>query len=99
MALKKVLVTGMSGLIGGLVRERLEGKYMLSALNRRPVPGVECHQADIADLDAIRPAFEGIDVVVHLAAMAQPGRYMGRIVKWEYRGMLQRLRGIAGSGR
>ena len=27
MALKKVLVTGMSGLIGGLVRERLEGKY------------------------------------------------------------------------
>ena len=77
MALKKVLVTGMSGLIGGLVRERLEGKYMLSALNRRPVPGVECHQADIADLDAIRPAFEGIDVVVHLAAMAQPG------VTWE----------------
>ena len=75
------------------------GEVYLSALNRRPVPGVECHQADIADLDAIRPAFEGIDVVVHLAAMAQPGRYMGRIVKWEYRGMLQRLRGIAGSGR
>ena len=27
MAQKKVLVTGMSGLIGGLVRERIEGKY------------------------------------------------------------------------
>ncbi len=77
MAQKKVLVTGMSGLIGGLVRERIESKYTLSALNRRAVPGVECHQADIADLDAIRPAFEGIDVVVHLAAMAQPG------VTWE----------------
>ena len=27
-----------------------------------------CYQADIADLEAIRPAFEGVDVVVHLAA-------------------------------
>ena len=67
MAERKVLVTGMSGLIGGLVRERIEGKYTLSALNRRPVEGIECYQADIADLDAIRPAFEGVDVVVHLA--------------------------------
>ena len=60
MAGKKVLVTGMSGLIGGLVRERIESKYTLSALNRSPVEGVECHQGDIADLDAIRPAFEGL---------------------------------------
>ena len=64
----KVLITGMSGLIGGAVRRRLEGRFELSALNRRPVEGVACHQADIADLEAIRPAFEGVDVVVHLAA-------------------------------
>lgn len=73
MTQKKVLITGMSGLIGGLVRERLEGTYALSALNRRPVPGVECHQVDIADLNAIQPAFEGVDVVVHLAAEARGG--------------------------
>ena len=73
MAKKKVLITGMSGLIGGIVRERLEGKYTLSALNRRPVEGIECHQADIADLDAIQPAFDGVDVVVHLAANARGG--------------------------
>ena len=73
MAQKKVLITGMSGLIGGIVRERLEGTYTLSALNRRPVEGIECYQADIADLDAIQPAFEGVDVVVHLAANAQGG--------------------------
>ncbi len=65
---KKVLVTGMSGLIGGAVRRQLEGKFDLSALNRRDVPGVRCHRANIADLDAILPAFEGIDAVVHLAA-------------------------------
>lgn len=66
----KVLITGMTGLIGGLLREHLEslGGYELSALNRRPIEGVECHQADIADLDAIRPTFENKDVVVHLAA-------------------------------
>ena len=64
----KVLITGMSGLIGGAVRRRLEGRFELSALNRRPVEGVPCHRADIADLDAIRPAFEGVDAVVHLAA-------------------------------
>ena len=68
--MKKVLVTGMSGLIGGLLRRHLEetGGYELSALNRRPVEGLPCLQADIGDLDAIRPAFAGIDVVVHLAA-------------------------------
>ena len=68
--MKKVLITGMSGLIGGLLRRRLEsiGGYELSALNRSFVEGVECHRADIADQEAIKPAFVGKDVVVHLAA-------------------------------
>ena len=65
---KSVLITGMSGLIGSVLRRHLEGKYVLSALNRRDVPGVECHHADIANLEAIQPAFEHKDVVVHLAA-------------------------------
>ena len=68
MAPRSVLVTGMSGLIGGALRRHLEGKYALSALNRQPVSGVPCHRADIADLAAIAPAFEGVDTVVHLAA-------------------------------
>jgi nucleoside-diphosphate-sugar epimerase len=71
MAQKKVLVTGMSGLIGGAVRRLLGEKYALSALNRSEVAGVPCHRADIADLEAIRPAFEGIETVVHLAAIAR----------------------------
>ena len=64
-----ILITGMTGLIGGEVRSRLEGRYQLRALNRRAVPGVDCHQADIGDLEAIAPAFAGVDVVVHLAAL------------------------------
>jgi nucleoside-diphosphate-sugar epimerase len=68
---KKILVTGMSGLIGSAVRRWLAEKYTLSALNRSDVPGVPCHRADIADLEAILPAFDGKDVVVHLAAIAR----------------------------
>lgn len=68
---RKVLVTGMSGLIGGIVHRHLQGRYQLSALNRRPVEGVQCHQADIGDFDAIRAAFTGVDMVVHLAALTR----------------------------
>ncbi|MSP14639.1 MAG: NAD(P)-dependent oxidoreductase [Chloroflexi bacterium] len=70
MAKQSILITGMSGLIGGLARHQLEGKYALRALNRSGVAGVECFQADIADLAAIQPAFEGVDIVIHLAAVA-----------------------------
>ena len=68
---ERILVTGMSGLIGGAVRERLESRYQLTALNRSLVPGVTTVQADIADFDSIRPAFENQQTVVHLAASAR----------------------------
>ncbi|HYE92923.1 MAG TPA: NAD(P)-dependent oxidoreductase [Terriglobales bacterium] len=64
-----VLVTGMSGLIGTAMRRHLDStRYELRSLSRREVPGVVNHRADIADLDAIAPAFAGADAVVHLAA-------------------------------
>jgi len=69
----RVLVTGMSGLIGSALRARLEGRVTLRALNRRDIAGVDCRRADIADLAAIEPAFRDIDVVVHLAAAAGGG--------------------------
>lgn len=67
---RRVLVTGLSGLIGGALRRQAGDRYVWRGLNRRPVDGVECHLADLGDLDAIRPAFAGIDTVVHLAAAA-----------------------------
>jgi nucleoside-diphosphate-sugar epimerase len=63
-----VLVTGLSGLIGGAFLEREGGAYDVRGLNRRPVAGVVTHRADIGDLEAIAPAFASVDVVVHLAA-------------------------------
>ncbi len=70
---KNILVTGMSGLIGGLSgRELARRGYAVSALNRQDVPGYPTTRASITDLDAIRPAFEGIDCVVHMAAYLGP---------------------------
>jgi uronate dehydrogenase len=70
LTIRRVLVTGLSGLIGGALHRELAGKYVLRALNRRPVAGVECHLADLGDFDAIRPAFADVDAVVHLGAAA-----------------------------
>jgi uronate dehydrogenase len=65
---KRILVTGMSGMIGGMVGRSLARNNYVRALNRQDVEGVDCVRADISDLDAMRPAFEGIDTVVHMAA-------------------------------
>src|SRR5438045_6469040 len=69
MAKRVVLVTGMSGLIGSALRRHLDpARYELRSLSRRAVDSVASHRADIGDLDAIQPAFAGVDTVVHLAA-------------------------------
>ena len=74
MAKSRVLVTGLSGLIGRAVRQEAGERFELSALNRSAVDGVPCHRADITNLEAIRPAFEGVDTVLHLAAqVGNPG--------------------------
>lgn len=63
----RVLVTGAAGVIGSAVRHYLGDAYELSALTHRPADFAS-HVADISDLDAIQPAFDGMDAVVHLAA-------------------------------
>src|SRR5687767_8862671 len=75
VAKPKVLVTGASGLIGRLTLAGLKDKYEFSALNRRPVAGVPCLQADISDQEAIKPAFKGMDMVLHLAAYCGPDNW------------------------
>ena len=69
---KRVLVSGMAGQIGGIIRRELSEQYDLSGIDRVDVESVPTTVADIADLDAIMPAFEGIDAVVHLGADPSP---------------------------
>ncbi len=64
---KRVLVTGAEGTIGTAVREFLADRYDIRSLTLGPAP-FPSFAADITDLDAILPAFDGIEAVVHLAA-------------------------------
>ena len=79
----KALVTGGAGFIGSHLAERLlaEGHQVavldnlatgrlknLSHLDDEK--GLSVHRADVDDLDSIRPLFEGVDWVFHLAALA-----------------------------
>ena len=73
--MKQLLITGMSGLIGGILKDRFLdiGGYELTAVNGRTVDGVRNINADISDLPAIVDAFKGIDVIIHLAASLLTG--------------------------
>ena len=67
---KRVLITGASGLIGGVLRESLRSSCDLSGIDIRPSDGFRLLVADMTDRTAIRPAFEGIDAVIDLANKA-----------------------------
>jgi len=92
MAKKRVLITGASGTIGTLIWKNLGDKYEFSGLNRRPVSGLPCLQASIANFPAIMPAFEGIDSVIHLSAENQNVQLGGKR-RDQRQGTVQRLRG------
>ena len=81
------LVTGGAGFIGSHIVEELvhrgESVRILDNLstgheaNLAAVRGkIDFHQADIRDLESIRPVFAGVDYVVHLAALASVVRSM-----------------------
>ncbi len=73
------LVTGASGFVGNnLVRELLARGRTVRALVRNPSPalaelGVEQVIGDTTDAETLPPAFEGVEVVFHLAALVQVG--------------------------
>ena len=70
-AKKRVLITRASGTIGSLVWKNLGDKYEFSGISRRSVEGIPHTRASIANFEAIMPAFEGVDTVVHLSAENQ----------------------------
>jgi NAD+ dependent glucose-6-phosphate dehydrogenase len=68
MTSSKILVTGMSGLIGGLAGRKFAESNEVTALGRSQVEGFPTTVVDIGDgIDDILPALEGIDTVIHMA--------------------------------
>lgn len=70
MQFENVLVTGAGGLMGGYVINELKGRCKLSGLDILPdksnIPHVT---GNITDTDAVAKACEGMDAVVHIAAI------------------------------
>ncbi|MBM3263916.1 MAG: NAD(P)-dependent oxidoreductase [candidate division Zixibacteria bacterium] len=85
----KVLITGVYGLIGNLAYRHLSGQkdqYDVYGSGRRavhsnriddtsilPVPVDHFTKADLADADAVKSAIQGMDAVIHLGAVPDPG--------------------------
>ena len=74
-----VLLTGAFGQVGTAVLDSLgsDDAYEFTCLDRAEpetgrAEGASIVQADVADYDAIRPAFNQKDAVVHLAAAPKP---------------------------
>ncbi|HJP32917.1 MAG TPA: NAD(P)-dependent oxidoreductase [Candidatus Latescibacteria bacterium] len=91
MAPKKVMITGISGIVGSsayLQMRQSPEKYDLYGLGRRRVlsdrvkdardidlPAENHRVADIADFEAVLEAVTGMDVVVHMAADPSGGQW------------------------
>ena len=63
-----VLITGAHGTVGTALRHQLaeNAAYAFSYTDRHANDTVDTHVADMGDYEALRPAFEGQDAVVHL---------------------------------
>ncbi|WP_254546724.1 NAD-dependent epimerase/dehydratase family protein [Halomarina pelagica] len=64
-----VLLTGAFGRVGTAIIDHLAPReeYDFTYLNRSDRPEYDTFVADVSDYEAIRPAFEGTDAVIHLA--------------------------------
>lgn len=69
---KRLLITGIAGMVGSILVPGLRDSYRLRGLDVTlyNVDGVESVLADATDLDAIQPWFESVDCVLHLAGYA-----------------------------
>ena len=66
---QNVLITGAAGLIGGILRNGLEDSHNVTGVDIRPVEGFKSLVADTTDLEAVLPAYEGVDTVIDLASV------------------------------
>ncbi|MEP9379858.1 NAD(P)-dependent oxidoreductase [Aquabacter sp. CN5-332] len=70
----KVLITGATGRVGSVLRQKLAGRYavlrMADIVPLEAGPGEETCHLDVTDPASIEAALEGIDCVVHLAGQA-----------------------------
>lgn len=77
--MKKILITGATGYIGGVLAERLAALGHDVVAPARTLPengfhssGIHWVKADLHDTNALNTAMRGVDEVYHMAAFARP---------------------------
>lgn len=72
--MKRILMTGAAGQVGGFLRPLLRPTYNLRLLDRRPMadldPSEECLQGDLSDIGRLVEAMAGVEGVLHLAGVS-----------------------------
>lgn len=79
--MKRVLITGASGLVGRILMQTLADSYEVTGIDVKRFGGVHGNRGDMRRLRSIQAAFEAQDVVVDLAASARltsPWRHVYR---------------------
>jgi len=75
--LKKILMTGAAGGVGGFLRSQLKDRYQLVLSDIKEVPGVQPSEqfvpANLADADAVRRIIQGVDGIIHLGGFSVEG--------------------------
>ena len=64
----KILITGICGMIGSFLAPELDRDHEVHGIDLKPSDWPNSTQADLCDPAALPPIFEGVEVVLHLAA-------------------------------
>ena len=65
---KKIFITGISGTIGTILSNSLSTEYDVNGLDSSPDESSDINHQDMTDLDSCYKLFNGIDIVIDLAA-------------------------------
>jgi nucleoside-diphosphate-sugar epimerase len=80
---ERILITGPGGRIGPNIVPLLREHFSLRLLDAKPLAQVaddEMVQADIRDFDALRKACDGVNAMVHLAAVSDEDDFHTRLL-------------------
>lgn len=99
---RTVLLTGAAGRVGSALRPFLRRRYDLRLHDRVPAPdpmeGETVHVGDLIDANGVREAANGVDAVVHLAAVHGIGLRFAESIDGNFRGTMHVLDAVRAGG-